>query len=215
MMAVVHTQNEQSLERKRKVFGAIRELLFERGPQVSLEMVARRAGCSKQTLYNQFGSKQALLSCMLAERLGLVVAQLDEATPVNVALESVARNYLEHMAIPLVALSSQLAPSAGLRPTASSASLFRDFTGVLIDRLALWLTRHFVYPGAVDAARHSAELFLSMVAGMEIERQRFCIPPRDAQARLAWVHRSVELFLLTQTPRDRCRPAAASPSNFE
>ena len=39
----------------------MRALVREQGVQISMDAVAARAGCSKQTLYAHYGSKQALL----------------------------------------------------------------------------------------------------------------------------------------------------------
>ena len=41
--------------RRQRVHGAVRELMAEQGFRVSMEAVAARAGCSKQTLYSDFG----------------------------------------------------------------------------------------------------------------------------------------------------------------
>ena len=41
--------------------------MAEQGFRISMEAVAARAGCSKQTLYAHFGSKQELLRSVIAE----------------------------------------------------------------------------------------------------------------------------------------------------
>ncbi|WP_146256261.1 TetR/AcrR family transcriptional regulator, partial [Stenotrophomonas maltophilia] len=47
--------------RDERVFDAVRELLARQGMQMSMDAVAQQAGCSKQTLYSRYGSKQELL----------------------------------------------------------------------------------------------------------------------------------------------------------
>ena len=47
--------------RDERVFDAVRELLAQQGIQMSMDAVAQHAGCSKQTLYSRYGSKQQLL----------------------------------------------------------------------------------------------------------------------------------------------------------
>ncbi|MGE8250840.1 MAG: TetR/AcrR family transcriptional regulator, partial [Stenotrophomonas bentonitica] len=47
--------------RDHRVFDAVRELLASQGMQLSMDAVAQHAGCSKQTLYSRYGSKQELL----------------------------------------------------------------------------------------------------------------------------------------------------------
>ena len=49
----------------------------ERGLAVSLEEVARRAGVSKQTIYNHYGSKAELLRALMARRVDAITAPLE------------------------------------------------------------------------------------------------------------------------------------------
>jgi len=49
----------------------------ERGVAVSLEEVARRAGVSKQTIYNHYGSKAELLRALMARRVDAITAPLE------------------------------------------------------------------------------------------------------------------------------------------
>ena len=46
----------QSQARDQRVYAAVRELLAEAGMRLSMEAVAARAGCSKQTLYSRYRS---------------------------------------------------------------------------------------------------------------------------------------------------------------
>ena len=50
--------------------------MAEQGFRISMEAVAARAGCSKQTLYAHFGSKQELLRSVIAEHQELATARL-------------------------------------------------------------------------------------------------------------------------------------------
>jgi TetR/AcrR family transcriptional repressor of mexJK operon len=49
----------------------------EKGLAVSLEEVARRAGVSKQTIYNHYGSKAELLRALMARRVDAITAPLE------------------------------------------------------------------------------------------------------------------------------------------
>lgn len=60
-----------------KLREAAAELFRERGLQVSLKEIARRAGVSHGTLYNLFGSREALIDEVVAD---LAVGRLEEAT---------------------------------------------------------------------------------------------------------------------------------------
>ncbi|MFF4256976.1 TetR/AcrR family transcriptional regulator [Streptomyces sp. NPDC001663] len=59
-----------------KLRSAAAELFHERGLQVSLKEIARRAGVSHGTLYNLFGTREALIDEVVT---GLAAARLDEA----------------------------------------------------------------------------------------------------------------------------------------
>jgi AcrR family transcriptional regulator len=49
------------------ILSAARQLVSELGPESSLGKVARRAGVSRITIYNQFGSKAGLVEALAAE----------------------------------------------------------------------------------------------------------------------------------------------------
>jgi TetR/AcrR family transcriptional repressor of mexJK operon len=59
------------------ILAAAAEVFAERGFGAPLDEVARRAGVSKQTVYNQFGSKEELLRAAVSQRCGLITAALD------------------------------------------------------------------------------------------------------------------------------------------
>jgi len=52
-------------------------VLAERGVSVSMEEIARRAGVSKQTIYNHYGSKAELVRVMAERRVHEMTAPLD------------------------------------------------------------------------------------------------------------------------------------------
>lgn len=58
------------------ILDAALEVMGERGLSASLEAVARRAGVSKQTIYNQFGSKAELVRAMSERRVHEITAAL-------------------------------------------------------------------------------------------------------------------------------------------
>lgn len=65
-------------DRRQRVFQAVRDLLAEQGLRISMDAVAQRAGCSKQTLYAHFGSKQELLKGMVHDNLEQTTSELRE-----------------------------------------------------------------------------------------------------------------------------------------
>ena len=53
------------------------EVLGERGLGASMEEVARRAGVSRQTIYNHYGSKAELIRALVDRRVAYITAPLE------------------------------------------------------------------------------------------------------------------------------------------
>lgn len=67
--------------RKRQaVIDAARRVFTEKGYNASMEEVAFEAEVSKQTIYNQFGSKEQLFYAMVEARVGEMIVPLTEAS---------------------------------------------------------------------------------------------------------------------------------------
>ena len=58
------------------ILDAAAELFGERGLSASMDLVARRAGVSKQTVYNRYGSKAELMRAIVDRRVAEIVAPL-------------------------------------------------------------------------------------------------------------------------------------------
>ena len=56
------------------ILDAARDVFAEKGPAATMEEIARRAGVSKQTLYNRFGSKLEIGRALAARRSEAVTA---------------------------------------------------------------------------------------------------------------------------------------------
>ena len=61
------------------ILDAAAEVLAERGFPAPIEEVARRAGVSKQTIYNHYGSKTELVRTLVDRRRSLLTATIDTA----------------------------------------------------------------------------------------------------------------------------------------
>jgi AcrR family transcriptional regulator len=73
-------------------------VIGERGLSAPMEEIARRAGVSKQTVYNHYGSKAELVRALMARRVAQITAPLREPGAVDnprEALEAYARSMLE------------------------------------------------------------------------------------------------------------------------
>lgn len=200
-------------QRRSRVHQAVRELMAEQGFRVSMDAVAARAGCSKQTLYAHFGSKQELLRSVIAEHQELATAQLSPATEEpREALLAFAEEHLRHLCDPSVVAASQLLAAEAHQFPQEARDLYRDACDTLVQRLAAWL-QHAMDQGWLrhDDPHYAAELLLSMIVGMDFERQRFGVPHRaNRQARQRWSTFAVDTFLRAFAPSDEHPDTAAT-----
>lgn len=60
------------------ILDAASEVLGERGLSAPMEVIARRAGVSKQTVYNHYGSKAELIRALVERRVDSITAPLRE-----------------------------------------------------------------------------------------------------------------------------------------
>ena len=74
------------------ILDAAADVLAERGSGASIEEVARRAGVSKQTIYNHYGSKTELVRTLVDRRRSLLTASFSAAPP-GQAIEVTLANY--------------------------------------------------------------------------------------------------------------------------
>lgn len=67
-------------ERQKDVLNAVLRLLVEEGDRLTMTAVARRASCSKETLYKWFGDRDGLLTATVQWQASKVhVAMVDRA----------------------------------------------------------------------------------------------------------------------------------------
>jgi AcrR family transcriptional regulator len=191
--------------RRQRVLDAVRALMAEQGFRVSMDAVAQRAGCSKQTLYAQFGSKNALLQDLMHEHLEITTARLEAFDgQVREPLLAFAIEHLERISAPDAIASCRLFSAESPQFPEEARSIWRNGGQTLLSRLASWLSL------AMDAGciRHdqphvAAEMLLSMMVGMDLERQRFSVPQRTPDARRAWAELAVDTFLRAYAPPPR------------
>ncbi|WP_419253527.1 TetR/AcrR family transcriptional regulator [Caulobacter sp. ErkDOM-YI] len=80
------------------ILDAAVEVIGQRGLSAPMEAIARRAGVSKQTVYNHYGCKAELVRALMARRVDLITAPLREPGAEEnprEALEAYARSILE------------------------------------------------------------------------------------------------------------------------
>ena len=72
------------------ILDAAMAVLAERGVSVSMDEIARRAGVSKQTIYNHYGSKAELVRTMAERRVHEITASLETPEGVENPAEALA-----------------------------------------------------------------------------------------------------------------------------
>ena len=190
-------------QRRLRVHAAVRELLSEQGFKVSMEAVAARAGCSKQTLYAQFGNKQGLLRSLIEEHLDLATTPLarDVEDPRGTLL-AFATQHLEHLCDPSVMATNRLLTAEAHHFPQEAQSLYHDGCDTLQQRLADWIG-NAMRQGRLrhDEPHFAAEMLLGMIAGLDLERQRFGVAHRASdEARQRWARFAVDTFLRAFSP---------------
>ncbi len=189
--------------RRDRVHAAVRELLAEHGFRISMEAVAQRAGCSKQTLYAQFGSKQELLRSFIDSRMQVPAAKLESSTEnLAKALLDFADEHLAQLCDPLVVATSQLLSAEARHFPDMAQAIFREAFDGLQSRLAGWIGEA-MNKGQLkqDDPHMAAELFLGMIVGLDFDRQRFGVPHRSLQwQRQRWARFAVDSFLRAFSP---------------
>lgn len=154
------------------ILDAASEILSERGLSAPMEAIARRAGVSKQTVYNRYGCKAELVRALVERRVNSMTAPLrlpDAEGHAEDALSAYARTMLE-----AITRTHSL-----LRLTIHSAEEMPDMARVVFEtgpmrsrtELATFL-RAEAKAGrlAVDDPMQAAEFFIGMVLGQRQTR---------------------------------------------
>ena len=148
------------------ILNAAFEVLAERGFGASIEEVARRAGVSKQTIYNHYHSKTELVRIIVERRRNEVTATLDEA-PLEQATELTLAQYATKI------LDAMLSPGAQqlMRMAITSTTDMPDLARAIYDagigaasrHLADYLSRRPELD--VENPRRAADIFVGMATG--------------------------------------------------
>lgn len=156
------TKNEAILDAAVAVF-------VERGLGAPVEEIARRAGVSKQTVYNHYGSKAELLRALTARRVHEIVAPLEEAgaeAHPEAALAGFGRVLLGAVITPRAAAFMRVAMTGAVAAPELGQAIFAAGPRASRARLAAFLARE------TEAGRlacpdpaQAAEFFAGMVSG--------------------------------------------------
>lgn len=105
MQASAETQGEALTARQQAVLDAVLSLMVEKGSGLTMTAVARRASCSKETLYKWFGDRDGLLTATVQWQASKVRAgnfdrQNLDAGALRESLKGFAANWLEVITSP-------------------------------------------------------------------------------------------------------------------
>lgn len=184
--------------RQQRMRDAAIELMFEMGYAVSMDAVAQRAGCSKQTVYRHFGSKEGLFRSVVNDVAAPIGAALEDgATDFASALRAFALAHQEHLAQPRTIAAVRMFSADLSRYPEDARALFEAGFESMQTRLAASFARA-MERGELrrDDPAALAEMLLGMLVGFDVDRRRVGLPGRDTTAaRQAWVDRVVTAFL--------------------
>ncbi|MDR1075848.1 MAG: TetR/AcrR family transcriptional regulator [Xanthomonadaceae bacterium] len=189
-------------ERDRQVHEAVRALMAEQGFHISMDAVAMRVGCSKQTLYNHYGSKQGLLQSIMRDQLNVSAAVLSMPDQdIRRSLTTFAIAQLERLNDPAVFNAVQLAVAQAGQPPEEIRTLYRDSIAALQDHLATWL-HNAMQQGHLrhDDPHCAAELLLGMILGLELERRHLFVTHRSGEELGEWASFAIDCFLRAFAP---------------
>lgn len=148
------------------ILEAATELFAEKGPAATMDEIARRAGVSKQTLYNRFGSKLDVGRALAARRSDAVTAPLRSGADPETVLTALATALLEKICHGQA--GSSLRGLALMSPEVPdmAQAIYDSGPGESLRRLSAWLVeqdrRGLLQVPDPD---HAAEMFSGMALG--------------------------------------------------
>lgn len=188
--------------RRAAIVAAATDVFLEHGfGAATLDEVVRRAGGSRTTLYENFGSKEGLFAAIIAEQCARVVEPLqalpqEKGEPEDV-LYAVGRRFLDVLMNPRGLRLYRLVSAEAARFPALGAQVYKSGPKAAADQLASYLRAQIeagtlLLADADLAARH----FLEMVKGDLHTRALFNVAPLPSDAEIdACVRGAVATFL--------------------
>jgi TetR/AcrR family transcriptional repressor of mexJK operon len=189
-----------SLNRER-VLRAATSSFLKRGYGSSVDLIARRAGVAKQTVYHHFPSKDLLFKEVARELAKRILIELDTAPQdLRSSLVRFGSAYRRRiLSAEGVATFRTLVPEIP-RFRALAKAMYANSAGETVRRLA----EHFetaMQAGKLrrDEPQFAAELFLGMLTGQDRIKRLFCVMPRG-DSDPAHAARIVDCFLRAYSP---------------
>ncbi|HET6724944.1 MAG TPA: TetR/AcrR family transcriptional regulator [Gammaproteobacteria bacterium] len=189
-------------EKHAAIVAAAREVFLESGyPAANMDAIAARAGVSKQTVYNHFGSKDELFGAIIRGRCqqlleALQPEQVASGQPETV-LRGLAQAFVDKMLAPdALALYRALVVESERSPELREI-YYRSGPDLAVETLSAYL-REQTRRGVLHVARPriAAEQFFAMLSGhLQIRALLGLDPTPSAKKIKAYVDNAVETFL--------------------
>ncbi len=178
-----------SLLHRERVLRAATSSFLARGYSSSVDDIARRARVAKQTVYQHFTSKEELFKAVAGDLAKRVLIKLEGGD----VRESLVRFAVEYRKRALgaqgIATFRTLVPEVP-RFRGVARDMYANSAGEMVRRLAEFLKVRL----AVADPEFSAEMLLSMLAGLDRMKRLFAVPP-GPETEAARAARIVDLFL--------------------
>ena len=148
------------------ILDAASEVLAERGFSASIEEVARRAGVSKQTIYNHYGSKTELVRTLVDRRRSLLTATI-KAAPADQAIEITLASYAAAILQVIMSAASiqltRMAITSAVEMPELGRAVYEAGAKAANEDLATYLTSRPELD--IQNARRAADVFMGMAMG--------------------------------------------------
>lgn len=184
--------------RQQRMRDAARTLWLEHGYRTSMDAVAKRAGCSKQTVYAHFGNKESLFRCVIDDLVAPLLANLEFSDcDLENALLKFAEAHIERRSLPENIARWRLVASEATRHPDDSRALIRRGIEAILERLASTIGKA-MRRGELreDDPVIAAEMFMGMIYGVESDRQLLGSPARACpEMQRIWAQKAVSNFM--------------------
>ncbi|GHD10710.1 TetR family transcriptional regulator [Tianweitania populi] len=178
MQSTVISSEEAPSERQQAVLDAVLSLLVEQGHALTMTAVARRASCSKETLYKWYGDRDGLLTATVRWQASKVRAGNYDAQHLD---SSTLRESLQGFAVNWLTVISSRTSVALNRVAVGGAGSGRDALGAIVLANGRFAIGERLKP-VLEAGRTAG--LLAFDDAEEAFRTFFGLVGRDVQIRL-------------------------------